>query len=238
MHSVEYRDAEPYVDRDVVAVGCGNSAHDIARSLALGGAKSVTMLQRGPTALLDYNIISPTLSAKYQGQMPLEAADFLDIAIPIAVARLMSLGGMQMMIQAMGDKNKMLEEKGYMIDYAPDMISRAYEERGRAMYMDRPKTFDLVLNDQIKIARGEARGFTESGLAVHDKSTGKDKMLPAGGVVFATGFENRDLPTQRAEDGFFEPEVAEKLVNVNHFGVNAGRRISWIHHLLLSYVSS
>jgi hypothetical protein len=51
-----------------------------------------------------------------------------------------------------------------------------------------------VLQDKIKIARGEAQGFVEEGLVARDLDKGTDKMVPAKGVVFATGYEVPDLP--------------------------------------------
>lgn len=75
-HTSEYRDATLYKDLDVIVVGSGNSAHDVAKDLALNGVKSVTILQRSPTTLLDFDIFISIVSMRYQGQMPVEAADF------------------------------------------------------------------------------------------------------------------------------------------------------------------
>jgi hypothetical protein len=105
-----------------------------------------------------------------------------------------------------------------MVDRTPCMISRAFEERGRSCYIDQPKTFDLVFADQIKIARGEARRFVGGGLVVHDKAEGKDRVIKADGVVFATGFATVDLPKKYAESGFIDAKSASMLENVSLFG--------------------
>ncbi|KAJ3548280.1 hypothetical protein NM208_g1091 [Fusarium decemcellulare] len=220
-HTSKYRNAQPYKDLDALVIGSGNSAHDVAKELTLNGAKSVTILQRSPTCLLDYHLIAPMVTMRYQGQMPVDAADFLETSLPTGAQRGMALGAIPMLIKAMGDRNKQLESKGYKLDYQPDIISRTYEERGRNLFMDHPKALDLVLNDQIKIARGEARRFDKDGVVVHDKETGEDKVISAGGVVYATGYEDVDLPKKWADTGFFDPETASCLINVNLLGVDA-----------------
>jgi putative flavoprotein involved in K+ transport len=48
IHSSEYRNAEPFRGRDVVVVGAGNSAAEIAVDLADGGASSVKLSVRTP----------------------------------------------------------------------------------------------------------------------------------------------------------------------------------------------
>lgn len=76
-HTDAHRTAEPYRGKDVVIVGAGNSAHDIAKDLVTNGAKSVTILQRSPSVFIDFNMTGPVMSMMYQGQMLVEAADFL-----------------------------------------------------------------------------------------------------------------------------------------------------------------
>ena len=217
-HTIEFRTAQPYKEKDVVIVGSGTSAHDVARNLALGGAKSVTILQRSPTILLDFDIIGPMMAANYQGNNSIDRADFLESVLPLAIKRDMAKGGIAMLIQSQAERCAAFESKGYMVDRTPCMISRAFEERGRSCYMDQPKTFDLVFADQIKIARGEARRFVDGGLVVHDKAEGKDRVIKADGVIFATGFATVDLPKKYAESGFIDAKSASMLENVSLFG--------------------
>lgn len=220
-HTSEYRNAEAYKDKDVVIVGSGTSAHDVARNLVLGGAKSVTILQRSPTVLFDFEVINPMVTMRYQGQMPVETADFLECATPVGILRDMSKGAVQMMLQAQSERSAAFESKGYLLDKSPCLISRAYEERGRSLYMDQLKVLDLVLGDKIKIARGELKEFLEDGIIVHDKTQGEDKTIKASGVILATGYKTIDLPKQYAQSGFIDPESASKLENVSCFGVDS-----------------
>ncbi|KAL4725838.1 hypothetical protein ACLX1H_006512 [Fusarium chlamydosporum] len=213
-HTSQYRDATLYKDLDVVVVGCGNSAHDVAKDLALNGAKSVTMLQRSPTTLFDFEVFSSVISMRYQGQMPVEAADFQENSLPMGVMRDMANGMVASLNQAMKPRHKLLEEKGYQVEKQVCLPCRAYEERGRAFYFDQEKVFDMVLSDRIRIARGEAKGLTNEGLVVYDKSEDKSKTLPAGGIVLATGYKDEDLPQKYAETGFIDRVSAAKLENV------------------------
>ena len=50
-HSDQYRNSVPYRDRDVLVVGGGSSAHDIALDLVRGGARRVRMSIRTPPLL-------------------------------------------------------------------------------------------------------------------------------------------------------------------------------------------
>ncbi|KAM0226516.1 hypothetical protein ACHAQD_000438 [Fusarium lateritium] len=214
-HTSEYRDATLYKGLDVVVVGSGNSAHDVAKDLTLNGAKSVTMLQRSPTTLFDFDVFSPVVSMRYQGQMPVEAADFQENSLPLGVMRDMASGMVAALNQAMEPRHKLLEEKGYQVEKEVCLPCRAYEERGRAFYFDQEKVFDLVLSDRIRIARGEARGFTDEGLVVYDKVEAKSKTIAAGGIILATGYKDEDLPKKYAESGFIDKASAAKLENVS-----------------------
>lgn len=219
-HTTQLPSSAPYKNKDVLIIGSGNSAHDVAKNLALGDAKSVTILQRSPTVLLDFEVIRPMLEMRFQGQTTVEVADFLETSLPIGVMRDMARGAISGMIAAQADRCAAFESKGYMVDRDPCLVSRAYEERGRAFYGDQPKTFDLVFSDRIKIARGEAKGFVENGVVVRDVEGGEDRIIEANGVVLATGYEIVDLPKKYKETGFLDEKSADMIENVSLFGVD------------------
>jgi putative flavoprotein involved in K+ transport len=52
IHSVDYRNPQPYQDQDVLIVGAGNSGTEIAVDLAEGGAKRVRIAVRTPPNIL------------------------------------------------------------------------------------------------------------------------------------------------------------------------------------------
>ena len=56
LHSSEYRNPEPYVGKDVLVVGTGNSGAEIAVDLVEGGAGSVTIAVRTPPNIMRRDI--------------------------------------------------------------------------------------------------------------------------------------------------------------------------------------
>ncbi|EFQ35807.1 endoribonuclease L-PSP [Colletotrichum graminicola M1.001] len=221
-HTAAYRNPEAYRGRRVVVVGSGNSAHDVAATLARdGGVASVTLLQRSPTVLLDFDAVGPAFARRYGGQTPVDTADFLEGALPLGVVRDVTRAGFRALIAASEERNRALEGVGYMLDREPCLMTRVFEEKGRAFYADQPGTFKLVLDGRIKVARGEARGFVERGLVVVDRQTGRERVVEADGVVLATGFEVMDMPRRYKNKGFVDADTADRLVNVNENGVDA-----------------
>ncbi|KAK2029092.1 FAD/NAD(P)-binding domain-containing protein [Colletotrichum zoysiae] len=220
-HTAAYRNPEAYRGRRVVVVGAGNSAHDVAATLARDGrVASVTLLQRGPAVLLDFDRAVALFARGYLGGTPVDTADFLEGAMPVGVLRDVSRAGFRALIAAAEERNRALEAAGYALDREPCLISRLFEEKGRAFYADHPRAFDLVLEGRIKVERGEARGFVERGLVVVDRQTGRERVVEADGVVLATGYEVMDLPTRYKEKGFVDADTADKLINVNQSGLD------------------
>jgi putative flavoprotein involved in K+ transport len=52
VHSVDYRNPQPYRDQDVLVVGAGNSGTEIAVDLAQGGARRVRIAVHTPPNIL------------------------------------------------------------------------------------------------------------------------------------------------------------------------------------------
>ncbi|EER37000.1 conserved hypothetical protein [Histoplasma capsulatum H143] len=186
-HAAEYGTAEQYVGKDVVVVGSGNSAHDIARSLVHGHA--TTQSDDSPS-------------------------------LPTGIARDVSRGMISIVMKSQPDLLARLESKGYMLKKDACMVTLIYEHRGRACYMDQLRTFELVFEDKIKIARGDARKFVPDGIVAFDKDQGKEVVLKADGVVLATGYRDVDLPDRYAQTGFLDSKSAAMIENVSKAGVD------------------
>jgi putative flavoprotein involved in K+ transport len=75
VHATEYRNYEPFVDRDVLVVGIGNTGAEIAQDLAEHGARRVRIAVRTPPHVLPRNI----------GPIPIQATTILAHRLPIAV---------------------------------------------------------------------------------------------------------------------------------------------------------
>jgi len=74
-HATEYRNFEPFVERDVLVVGIGNTGAEIAQDLAERGARRVRIAVRTPPHVLPRNI----------GPLPIQATTILAHRLPIAV---------------------------------------------------------------------------------------------------------------------------------------------------------
>lgn len=212
-HSTEYRDAKPFQGKNVIVVGASNSAHDIARDLAVGGAGNVTILQRGPTAFFLWDRIGPMVEGPFATDLDLKTADFLTFqAMPLGVARDMAKGAMAAMEASQSAFYAALEEKGYSIQKDRCFVTGTYETRNGHFFMDRQNHLDLVWKDRIRVARGEATGFVAGGITVKAPS-GEEKVLSADGVVLVTGFHTIDLPGKWASTGFIDSKSAARLAN-------------------------
>ena len=212
-HSSEYKDAKPFHGMKVVVVGASNSAHDIAHDLALGGAKAVTILQRGPTAFFEWEKIAPLIEGPFATDLDISTADFLYfLSMPLGVARDFAKGALAAMEASQSKFYDALEQKGYSIQKNRCFVTATYETRNGHFFMDRQNHLDLVWKDRIVVARGEAINFVHGGITVKS-SNGEEKVLTADGVVLATGFQTVDLPGRWASTGFIDKNSASTLEN-------------------------
>ncbi|KAF9874996.1 endoribonuclease L-PSP [Colletotrichum karsti] len=225
MHTTAYRNSAPYKGRRVLVIGAGTSGHDVAASLARDGdVKGVTLLQRGKTLLVDAAPVMAVIAARYRGRMDVETADFLEFSFPTGVQRDLARAGFRAILAGVEGRTRALEGKGYVAEREPDPLARQLEERARGIYVDQPGTFGLVLEDKIKIERGEARGFTAEGVVVVcEGETGegeRERVVEADGVVYATGFGSYDLAAWWRETGFVDEGTAARVEDVGDLGVD------------------
>ncbi|GKT84338.1 endoribonuclease L-PSP [Colletotrichum tofieldiae] len=209
-HTTEFRNPEGYRGKRVLVVGSGNSAHDVAGRLALDPeVTSVTLLQRSATSSRcgTAGTCPSTRRTLPRGDAGRGAAGRVE-------------GGHGGHHRGDGGEVQGARGVGYLVDRAPCLMTRLFEDKGRSFYVDHPKTFDLVFGGKIKIARGEARGFVEEGVVVVDRETGEERVVEADGVVLATGYDVVDLPRKYKETGFVDGSTADKLVNISMFGVD------------------
>jgi cation diffusion facilitator CzcD-associated flavoprotein CzcO len=243
-YTTQFSTTEAYEGKKTVIVGSGNSAHDVAKYLGDNPAvKSVTMLQRSPTTVFDFDTFSPFITALYQGTIPVDTADFLFNQLPLGILRDWMGGAVAGLVASSEELYKKLEAKGYLIDRNPNFVERIYEDRVRSIYFDAPRTFDLVLRDRVKIAHGTVVGFAENGLIVNDPGTVALGIIEADAVVLATGYAKTDLPKRWAESGFLDAESASQIENVGVPGIDvegemigqvtrSGRKCNLIHHCI------
>ncbi|KAK1574580.1 endoribonuclease L-PSP [Colletotrichum navitas] len=166
-HTAAYRNPEAYRGRRVVVVGSGNSAHDVAATLARDGG----VASRSPTVLLDFDGVAPLLARRYGGQTPIDTADFLEGALPlglvldgrIKVARGEARGFVErglVVVDRQTGQERVVEADGVVLatGYEVMDLPRRYKEKG---FVDADTADRLVNVNQNGVdAEGEQPGLT------------------------------------------------------------------------------
>jgi cation diffusion facilitator CzcD-associated flavoprotein CzcO len=86
-HSDDFTNAVPFVGKRVAVIGAGNSSIDICQDLVLGGAASVTMVQRSSTCVVSRSIVREHVYANWKPGAPVEIGDFKAAAMPVGLLR-------------------------------------------------------------------------------------------------------------------------------------------------------
>jgi hypothetical protein len=86
LHSSQYRDGEDFGGKKALVIGTGNSGHDIAQDLWSSGAE-VTLIQRGPSMVVNIEPSAQLAYALYDEGPPLEDCDLIATSMPFALAR-------------------------------------------------------------------------------------------------------------------------------------------------------
>jgi cation diffusion facilitator CzcD-associated flavoprotein CzcO len=201
LHSVEYRNAQPFRGEDVLVVGCGNSGAEIALDLCENGAR-VAMVVRGPTHViprdlygLPYMVTSIALS-----RLPLLVADRLaDLTLRAVVGDLSRYGihrppiGPLRQVEQLGrvpmiDIGTLAEIKKGRLAVMPAVAS--FNTHGARFTNGREKSFDTVIfatgyKPRLdRFLEGADRLTNERG---YPKWHGREAGV---GGLFFTGFRN------------------------------------------------
>src|SRR5690349_23600140 len=86
LHSSRYGDGEAWRGKSALVIGTGNSGHDIAQDLHSSGAR-VTLVQRGPTLVVNIEPSAQLPYALYDEGPPLEDCDLVTASMPLPLAR-------------------------------------------------------------------------------------------------------------------------------------------------------
>jgi cation diffusion facilitator CzcD-associated flavoprotein CzcO len=203
IHSSAFLGGPGYAGRRAVVLGTGNSGHDVAQDLYCNGAKSVSLVQRGPTTVVS---LTPSSALVYSAfaERPTEDADLFVLTTPYRVMR----DGYQRMVRRTRELDaellKGLEAVGFRTDEGADDTGwhMKYLRRGGGYYINVGAS-QLVANGSIALLNAsQIEGFTQSGLHLADGT-----QLEADLVVFATGFESQASTIARA----FGAEVSRRV---------------------------
>jgi cation diffusion facilitator CzcD-associated flavoprotein CzcO len=86
-HSNDYKGGDPFVGKNVIVVGCGNTGVDICQDLHAKGAGSVTLVQRSPQGLVLDKAGAVVLSMLFPEHIPTEVYDVKFVTMPVPLLR-------------------------------------------------------------------------------------------------------------------------------------------------------
>lgn len=182
LHSSRYKSAKAWSGKHGVVIGTANTAHDVAEDMLAAGIASVTMVQRNTTYVLPYEYWQKLSSRTYNGQLPTEVADKLQMSGPNAVGRLMIKGGLDGMAAQESERFDALERAGFKTERYGDLMFHLSERAG-GHYMDVGAS-QKIADGKIKVKQGPPTSYIKNGLAFADGST-----LNADVIVWCTGFQ-------------------------------------------------
>lgn len=203
MHSSEYDEGSDWTDRNVLIVGTGNSAHDIAQDLHAHNAH-VTMVQRSPTMILNVEPSAQLPYALYSEGPPLEDCDLITASMPFQVMR----KSHQMMTGQIKSLDKELLDNlarvGFKTDFGWDESGWQFKylERGGGYYFN-VGCSDFIIKGEIGLVQlsGIDR-LTADGARMVSGDT-----LPADLIVLATGYKGQEVLVRQ----LFGDAVADKV---------------------------
>ena len=162
IHSSQFRNAQPYQGKDVLVVGAGNSAAEIAKILAAGGAARVRLAVRTPPHIVPLQVLGvPSLFAGVLVRhMPTRLADkALGTSANLSIGNLSRYGLRR-------------PSAGIYTQYRRTMVT---------------PILDTGVVDAIKQGRVEVVGAVESFAGAEVVLAGDDRVTPDA-VIAATGY--------------------------------------------------
>ncbi len=220
VHSSAFRDGALYRQKNVIVVGTGNSGHDIAQDLLVKGAKSVSMLQRGPTCVISLKPGASMIYAIYEETRPTEDVDLIAAAVPYP---LLETTYRWITRKAAGLDKALLDglnARGFKTYFGSDDTGfQMMYMRGEGGYYIDVGCSACIIDGSIGVLQTEdADGFVADGLKMKDGA-----VVPCDAVVLATGFKNM----QENIRAMFGDEIAERVGRVWGFDEDYQMRAMW-----------
>jgi cation diffusion facilitator CzcD-associated flavoprotein CzcO len=210
IHASQYVEAAPWKGRNVLVLGTGTSAHDIAQDLYSGGAH-VTIVQRSPTLIINCDPSAQLVYSLYSEGPPLEDCDLITASIPLPVARRAHQLATQHAKALDRELLERLEEKGFRLTDGEEGTGWQfmYLTRGGGYYFN-VGCSELVAEGRIGLVQySDIERFVADGVRLKD-----GRELPAELVVLATGYKGQ----QHLVRSLFGEEVAARVGAIWGFG--------------------
>ena len=220
VHSSAFEGGEIYAGKTAIVVGTGNSGHDIAQDLVVKGAKSVSMLQRGPTCVISLKPGAEMVYAIYGEGQSTEDVDLLAAATPFPLLTESYRWITRKAAELDQDLLQGLNARGFKTFFGPDEtgFQMMYMRGGGGYYID-VGCSKYIADGTIAILQLEdSVGFVADGLQMKDGAT-----VPCDVVVLATGFQNM----QENIRAMFGDAVADNVGKVWNFDADHQMRAMW-----------
>ncbi|WP_336965268.1 NAD(P)/FAD-dependent oxidoreductase [Sphingobium aquiterrae] len=220
VHSGEFRTGMDYKGRSAIVIGTGNSGHDIAQDLYVSGAKSVSIMQRGPTCVLSLEPSAVISYSIYSDETPVEDTDLMVAALPHD----MLLDSYKWITKKTDEYDRDLVGKlnaiGFKTHTGQDQTGfQLLYLRGAGGYYIDVGCAELLIDGDVGLVQYEdIERFVPDGLLMKDGRT-----IPLDLVVQATGFESMSEMVRR----LLGDDVADRLGPVWGFDENDNIRNMW-----------
>jgi putative flavoprotein involved in K+ transport len=210
LHSTEYGDASAWTGKNVIIVGSGTSAHDIAQDLHANGGHA-TIVQRNPTMVINVEPSAQLPYALYDEGPDLEDCDFIVASTPFQLVRkahqMMTLQSTEM------DKDLLdsLRDVGFELEFGHDGSGWQFKflERGGGYYFNVGCSELIVSGDVGLIQYADIDNFDADGARMRNGET-----VPADLVILATGYKGQDVLVRN----LFGNDVADRIGPIWGFG--------------------
>jgi putative flavoprotein involved in K+ transport len=218
VHSGEFRNAAHWKGRNVMVLGTGTSAHDVAQELQAHGAH-VVMIQRSKTHVVSLKE-AQRVYAVYSEGIPFDDCDLLATSMPYPVLQrsyqLSTAKGVEV------DKPLLdaLAKRGFRLWEGEDDtgFQMMYLRRGGGYYFN-VGCSELIVAGKIKLLQfADIDRFVAEGARLKDGS-----VVPAELLVLATGYKNQ----QEAVRLYLGDEIAERVGPVWGFDDGGELRNMW-----------
>ena len=120
LHSVEFRNSTPFVGKHVVVIGAGNTGIDICQDLAVGGAASVTMVQRSSSCVVSRSIVRGHLHDQWKPNTPVEIGDFKFAGFPLGLFKQIMIASQDAQWEEEKELHTKLTKGGLALNLGPE----------------------------------------------------------------------------------------------------------------------
>jgi cation diffusion facilitator CzcD-associated flavoprotein CzcO len=202
LHAGQYRSAEGCAGRRALVIGTGTSGHDIAQDLHSNGVE-VTLLQRGPTLVLNVEPAAQLPYATYNEGRTLDECDLLAASTPLA---LFEASHRELAVRARELDRALLDDltrAGFNIDTEDETGWQfMYLTRGGGYYFN-VGCSNLIVDGRIPVLQmADVEAFVEEGARMKDGA-----VVAADLIVLATGYQGQ----QHVVRTLFGDAVADRL---------------------------